>query len=121
MRAALALFLLLALPAWSETQIRRLQNDSDVSVQLRMGDAPIASFDKFGQGNLRLDLPQQGSFLDVKTRAGMTRLYESNGLIYAVVNGAEPKPISNRVNQYLTLFIDMKGNVRIKRWEYWYN
>lgn len=112
----LALFLLLVLPAWGETAVRSLQNDSDASVVLTAGGAEVGAFDRFGAGPLHVSLP-----LDLKTRAGVTRLSEKDGLIYAEVNAGAPRPISNRVNQYVTIFVDSQGNVRIRRWQHWYN
>lgn len=121
MSRLLALLLLLTLPAWADTEVRRLQNDSDASVQLHLGQAQLGSFDRFGEGAVHFILPTSAEgALEIKTRLGLTRLYESNGLIYAVVNGAAPQAISNRANQYLTLFVDTQGNVRVRRWEYWY-
>lgn len=119
---ALLLCLLLALPAWADTEVRRLQNDSDASVTMRIGETTVGDFPRFGEGSVHFQLPEgEAGALEIKTRAGLTRLYASNGLIYAVINGAAPLPVSNRVNQYLTLFVDTQGVVRVRRWELWYN
>lgn len=121
MRKLLTLLLLLTLPAWADTEVRRLQNDSDASVQMHLGSAEVGSFPRFGEGSVHFLLPTSAEgALEIKTRAGLTRLYESNGLIYAVVNGAAPQAISGRANQYITLLVDSRGYVRVRRWEYWY-
>ncbi|MCE7871124.1 hypothetical protein DYH09_12195 [bacterium CPR1] len=118
--------LLLSLSARSETLVRSLENNSDAPTRVRLGQTEVATIDRYEAGVLRLELPQgdpnlEGApSLELETRAGVTRLYDYEGKIFARIDERAPVAISSRSNQYLTLIVDEKGNVLVRRWEYWY-
>ncbi len=120
------LVLLLCLSVRAETQVRSLQNNSDAPTRVRLGQTEVATVDRYDSSILKLELPQGdpnqegASYLELKTRAGVTRLYDHAGMIYARIDERPPVAISNRSNEYLTLIVDEKGKVIVRRWEYWY-
>lgn len=122
----LVLVLLLCLSARAETRVRLLQNNSDAPARVRLGQAEVVTVDRYDASILKLELPQgdpnqEGSpYLELKTRAGVTRLYDHAGKIYARIDEHPPVAISSRSNEYLTLIVDEKGKVIVRRWEYWY-
>lgn len=120
------LVLLLCLSARAETQVRSLENNSDAPARVSLGQTEVTTIDRYGSSVVRLELPQGdpnqdgAPYLELKTRAGVTRLYDHEGKIFARIDEHPPVAISSRSNEYLTLIVDEKGKVTVRRWEYWY-
>ncbi|GMU54448.1 MAG: hypothetical protein AMXMBFR33_35940 [Candidatus Xenobia bacterium] len=120
------LVLLLCLSARAETQVRSLENNSDAPARVSLGQTEVTTIDRYGSSVVRLELPQGdpnqdgAPYLELKTRAGVTRLYDHEGKIFARIDERPPVAISSRSNEYLTLIVDEKGKVIVRRWEYWY-
>jgi hypothetical protein len=120
------LMLLLCLSARAETQVRSLENNSDAPARVSLGQTEVTTIDRYGSSVVRLELPQGdpnqdgAPYLELKTRAGVTRLYDHEGKIFARIDERPPVAISSRSNEYLTLIVDEKGKVIVRRWEYWY-
>ncbi len=120
------LVLLLCLSARAETQVRLLENNSDAPARVSLGQTEVTTVDRYGSSNVKLELPQgdpnqEGApYLELKTRAGVTRLYDHGGKIFARIDERPPVAISSRSDEYLTLIVDEKGRVIVRRWEYWY-
>lgn len=120
------LVLLLCLSARAETLVRLLENNSDAPTRVSLGQTEVTTIDRYGSTKVKLELPQgdpnqEGApYLELKTRAGVTRLYDHGGKIFARIDENPPVAISSRSGEYLTLIVDEKGKVIVRRWEYWY-
>lgn len=116
---ALALALLLALPAAADTELRQVLNDSDGPVRLEVADwsLEVPRFEQNGEVRVRLPVD---SGMKIQTRDGVWFLADREGKLVAWKEGGEPLAISNRSGEYITLWIDPNGRMRVRRWPYSY-